>query len=517
MKPNPASPETRTPAVSGVFYPCDRLASKPEDLFPNSVISHTTHLKKTRINTNDLPTRIDTHGKTASAQTVGCGIYHSDYIMSDFPEKVSPAKLREYLASGIYSQIEIAKLLGTDRSNINKWANGKIVPELRAVHIATRHIFECQRPLVAKKKPGRPITREKFDLRMAICPHSECIRPNRQMWIAGPPYVHPLLGRIVPVYCSGTHTHKHPRVTRAIDLKGRFWNISRWPIRGALAPWELIGVEKARAAMGSRADQDLLLKALQRCTTALDGTPGCRAFLKYQGLNRVASATARRRLYEFLCSNKDCRRLRWKRRVFDSAGNEVRRNPLGAARLGQRVRRLPYNSRYCPVCKAAGFTVELRFPKQVPEIGGVRYTPALLRAVCENPHRLDHSPPKRKELGLPSGSRSGLTFYYSPKRSVFIDVYVKPLKKGNPHISCRVHGRMRIQTFLRESQLNRIPKDIYVKLGSRLPVKRALCRYKDREVWISGNGEIRIPRALPRPLQRPASERRLARRRLFSF
>jgi hypothetical protein len=195
--------------------------------------------------------------------------------MSSFPELVSSSKLLELLAAGGTSRNQLAEFLGMDPSNVSRWATGKSVPKLRAVHVATRHYFECGKPLTTnpKKKLGRPLTRDTFNLKKAICPHPECIRPNRQMWIAGPAYEHALLGRIVPVYCSGTHTHKHPRVTRSIDRQGRLWDKSDWPEREALSPWELRSLQRARVMMQDRRDQKLLLDTLQRCTKA----PSCQA------------------------------------------------------------------------------------------------------------------------------------------------------------------------------------------------------------------------------------------------
>jgi len=328
------------------------------------------------------------------------------------------------------------------------------------------------------------------------------------MWIAGPRYEHPLLGKITPVYCSGSHAHKHPRVTRALDRKGRQWDISKWPIRGKLASFELRSAQQARVTIGKEPDPKRLLEALQRCRTALGGTPGCGAFLKYDGLNSSANAL-RQRLHVFFCANQACH-LRWKRRFFSSKGIEQRPTSPGGARESETRLRLPPKAQRCPVCDS-----RFSFPKQISKIGGIHYTPPLIRLWCLNPKALDHSPRKRRELGLPAGSRKGLTFYYHRKRSMFVEIYTRPFKIGAPIVKCGAHGRMRVSTIRHQSQLHRVPKNIYIRLGSQLPVHHAVCRHYDQEVWISRDRKNQIRRSLPRPSRVPITKRtRLTRERI---
>jgi hypothetical protein len=136
---------------------------------------------------------------------------------------------------------------------------------------------------------------------------------------------------------------------------------------------------------------------------------------------------------------------------------------------------------------------ELRYPKEISEIGGWRYVPPLLRVVCLNPSNKDHSPAIRKQLNLPLGSRNGLTFYYDQKHSQFIQIHLKALKGGHPVVKCRAHqDRMRVTTIT-EAGIARVPKHVYRKLGATFPIYRARCRFGDRGFWISADKKIKIP------------------------
>ena len=203
----------------------------------------------------------------------------------------------------------------------------------------------------------------------------------------------------------------------------------------------------------------------------------------YDGYNSSASKI-RRKLHVMYCRKPGCQ-LRWVRRLFDSSGEEQRGARCGEHSLGLRRRELPPNARKCPVCEA-----ELRYPKEIFEIGGHRYDPPLLRVICLNPDNKDHSPKIRHQIGLPAGNRNGLTFHYDQKHSKFVQIYHKALKKGHPIVNCRAHGRMRATTITDSA---RVPKDVYSKLGSTFPIYRVRCRFGDRGFWISTDQKTKIP------------------------
>jgi hypothetical protein len=137
---------------------------------------------------------------------------------------------------------------------------------------------------------------------------------------------------------------------------------------------------------------------------------------------------------------------------------------------------------------------ELRYPKEVSEIGGVHYDPPLLRLTCLNPKDEDHSPQTRERLGLPPGHRDGLTFHYDQKHSKFVQVQLKALKSGHPVVNCRDHGRMLVTEITEASQV-RVPKRVFEKLGSTFPIYRVCCRDGDSGWWISANQKKKIPYA----------------------
>ena len=202
--------------------------------------------------------------------------------------------------------------------------------------------------------------------------------------------------------------------------------------------------------------------------------------MKYDG-NLSTSNAARQRLHVFYCSKERCE-LQWDRRLFNSRGDEVRRNAPGQHMRGLHKIRLPYKAMTCPVCSAP-----LRFPKEISVVGGVHYDPPLLRLWCEK-HDVDHGPQRRRELQLPSGTRKGLTFYYSRKKSEFVEIFLKALKSGHPVRTCRAHRRIRITTIQQRARA-RVPKKVLDRIGPDFPVFRARCRFGDRECWISADGK----------------------------
>jgi hypothetical protein len=297
-------------------------------------------------------------------------------------------------------------------------------------------------------------------------------------------YQHRLLGKALPVFCNGTHAHRHPRVSRALDTGGRLWKLSDLPNRKKLTPFEGDRVRQVRREMGEHLNAEALVKAMQHCESTLDGRTGCWAVMVYNG-HPTHTSSARKKLHVMYCRNPDCE-LQWERRFFDDDGDEHRRTKWGGHCLDRRKRVLPRNAARCPVCSA-----ELRYPKEIAEIGGVRYDPPLLRVVCLNPRKQSHTPQIRKERGVPPGSRSGLTFYYDQKHSRFVQVHLKSLKKGHPEVKCRTHGRMRVTTIT-EASASRVPIDVYKKLGSTFPVYRVRCRFGDSGFWISADRKVRI-------------------------
>ena len=398
--------------------------------------------------------------------------------------KTVSEEVGELLHARGWSQSHLARVLGTSQPNVSLLVTGKWDPP-PVYRLAIRHLIDST-PMatIPKKAQGRPLVDLGFDLSKAQCDYRDCKRGNRQM--RGDHhcvYQHPLLGRILPVFCNGTHAHRHARVTRALDLKGRLWKLSDFPHRKKLAPFEAERVRRVRKEKGELLCVDDLANALQHCTSTLDGRPGCQNIMTYDG--RPTKGPARQKLHIMYCRN-DCG-LQWERRFFDANGDEQRGAKWGEHCLGRRNRELPPNAKKCPVCG-----VELRYPMHVSEIGGVSYHPPLLRVTCLNPQKTDHSPRVREELGLPAGSRKGLTFYYDQKHSKFIQIHLKALKKGHPVVRCREHGRMQVTTI---TNAGRVPERVYKRLGSTLPVELARCRFRDQGFWISTDRKTRIPYA----------------------
>jgi hypothetical protein len=412
---------------------------------------------------------------------------------------VSGTELRRFLSDCQMTQQHLADELEIARDNASRWINGKWSPA-RGFHIAVRCLMEHKRksPItIPKQKPGRPLLESGFfDVSKARCDYSDCKRGNRQMWGDHKGiYRHPLLGKILPVFCNGTHANRHPRVTRALDTKGQLSKLSDFPHRKKLTPFEKERVTQTRKSMGDQlsaeARAEALVKALQHCT-ALDAQPGCGGVMIYNGHPAHTSIT-RRKLHVMYCRNPDCE-LRWERRFFDDNGDEQRGTKWGEHCLDRRQRQLPPNlKRGCPVCDA-----ELRYPKEISAIGGDQYHPPLLRVRCLNPDKKDHGPRIREQLDLPAGTRSGLTFYYDQKHSKFIQIHLKALKKGHPILNCRAHGhgRMRVTTIRKWD--SRVPKNVREKLGSILPIHLARCRFGDSGFWISTDKKTRIPYTLRR-------------------
>lgn len=399
---------------------------------------------------------------------------------------VTGEELKKFMSSRQLSQETLAKRLGMDQSNISRWAIGNWTPA-PAFHIAVRHFIDCEPHELATtpKKTGRPLVDNAFDLTKAICPATVCKRGGRQMYGDRTAIKdHWAFGKMLPVSCDGTPANKHKRVTRALDLKGRLWNISKWPPRRKLAPHERDRVRLARAKMGNSTDENAFLGALQKCTRTRDGRSGCGGYLRSSG-PESSTNTLRQKLYRFVCPNPQCE-FHWEGRLFDSKGTEQQRNPVGMGHLGKRKStvRVPPSARHCPVCNQ-----ELRFPRECSDMGGRHYDPPLVRLTCLN-RDLDHKPDLREARGLPRGSRSGLTFYYDRKKG-WINPDLKPLKKGSPAIRCPLH-HIRMQVFRHNaSRLNRVPKYIQKKLGPGLPIFRALCKYGDAEVWLPADWKDR--------------------------
>src|SRR2546426_5489184 len=282
-------------------------------------------------------------------------------VVIPLSEKVSARELRALLSSVHWTHAQLAARIGMGRANVTRWANGEFDP-VAAFHIAVRCLGWHPSPhsetktTLEKKKPGRPLHRHPgFDLTKAVCPHPDCKRGNRQMRAERDPYNHAILGKVLPIFCDGTHAFKHPRVTLRLDRKGRLWDISKWPTRRKLALFERRRVQQALVMRDAPDHPERLLQAFARCTRSLDGRPGCGSLLKYHG-HAQSSNAQRRRLHVFQCSSGGCRQQQWELRYFDASGKEVARTPVGGARRAKTV--LPRNARLCPVCKT-----ELAFQK----------------------------------------------------------------------------------------------------------------------------------------------------------
>jgi hypothetical protein len=321
---------------------------------------------------------------------------------------------------------------------------------------------------------------------------------------------HPLLGRGWSVFCDGTHAHPHPRVTRALDRKWhRLWDLSQ--LSGRRGPKPLVHFERLRAKralsrMGAtdpnRAEYEQATAEQHQALKAALLHCACGEVMTHESPDPKSPDPRRRRLHTFYCNNPADRERQLRRRFFRNDGREVP-NPSGKGQgmLGRHaVGAVPKGAKFCPVCKS-----ELRYPRNVFNINGVEYDPPLLGLTCKNSD-VDHSPRVRRELRqrvglrsipLPAGSRHGLTFYWSRKRSRFVEPPPKALKKGHPVRNCKVHGRMRVKTF---TTIAGVPKGIFAKLGSTFPLFRPRCRFGDREVWISSDLKKEVWRTpQPRP------------------
>ena len=142
---------------------------------------------------------------------------------------VSSDELKRLLLACGWTHQNLADQLRMDRSNVTRWAAGQ-APKQHAFHIAARHVLELA-TIEPSQSVDSSVARRQllndygFAIRKAKCAHPACQRRNRQMRAEREPHDHILLGKILRVYCDGTNTHKHPRVTRAIDRKGRLWEI----------------------------------------------------------------------------------------------------------------------------------------------------------------------------------------------------------------------------------------------------------------------------------------------------
>ncbi len=314
------------------------------------------------------------------------------------------------------------------------------------------------------------------------------------MWPERDPYEHPILGRVLPVFCTGTHAFQHPRVTRRLDLKGHLWNISEWPYRRKLAPFEEQQRRQVLASIGRQnanpnvLSKEIFSKVFLRCTdNSLNGKRGCGELLKYWGPDSTNSNPDRRKLYQFYCARDDCEQ-KWERRLFDSQGREVSRNPVGGNR-GHKVP-VPTKARFCPACNEAGIKTELQFPQNVRRVGGRTYKPPLLKLTCPNPNGIDHRSPER--------NRQGLTFYYDRKNSRFVHVPQKSVKQGGPPRGfCRKHGPLRRNVYATARQVMRVPKWIREKLGQQLPIYFEYCAVCGTGSWFSKDRRKRVSQHAP--------------------
>ncbi len=415
---------------------------------------------------------------------------------------VSSNEIKQFLESSGWTQQKLAERLGIGRANVSRWITGDLTPRQGAVHLAVRYLIHSH--TAASATPSANFRQWKvsndFDLSQACCMFPGCKREGHMYARSSDVWNHPLLGKIAPVSCNGTPANPHRHITRAVDRAGRVWNLAELPPRRKLAPFESEAVLEARRTIGAKPDPEALTRGLARCTTALDGTPGCGRFLKYQG-RESSSDRARRKLHRFICEG--CKPLRRKPRLFDNTGAEVPAKAVGMGNLGRRRLRLPSNAKVCPVCGATWNIV-----KKVIDIGGEHYDPPLLNLVCANPKRVNHVEGRGK-LKLPKGVRHGLSFYYDKKSSQWTEPYRKALRKGSPKVVCRTHGRMRTVTYAHRA---RVPKWVYNQLGPQLPIVRAHCPCQER--WIpTDKAKTPIRRSLPRPRQKPLNERIRAARR----
>lgn len=398
--------------------------------------------------------------------------------LGDPLRRISGEELEKVLRDRNLSQQTLADILGMSQPNISLWMAGKFSPG-PAFHIAVRLMSEEKGSgqIYPKKKKGRPFS-PGFPLEKARCPHPDCRRGNRQMHREREAFDHPILGKVQPVFCTGSHAQRHPRVTRWLDRRrGRLWDASDWPHRRKLATFEAKRIKETLDVMGDVAEHDRVLNCLARCTAALNGKRGCGGFLINDG---HPSSRVSKTLYAFYCAREGCQ-LQWRRRYFTALGKELPANPIGSPG-GERGCALPIppGARLCPV---TGCGARLNSPKGVSVVGGEHYSPPLLKLWCPNPKNISHRSPHR--------SRSGRSFYYDKKRSQFVQVYSRARKQRGPVFSqpCKRHGRMNRSEF---NSIDRVPMRVRAKLGIDKLKKLDAPVYRDyclcTEVWMTADG-----------------------------
>lgn len=406
-----------------------------------------------------------------------------------FPLKpVSGSDLQKIRSHYGWTQQDVARTLQMGQPNVSHWEAGTWSPR-HAYHLAVRYLIASQNPekaFVAKKeKSGRPLSNKL--LVAAKCPHPRCLRGDRQMHKSREAYDHPMLGSVLSVDCTGNGTH--PRVTRRIDRRGWLWDVRGWPCRKKLAPFEMRRVRDALDLMDAPAKPHELLACLQKCGTALDGTPGCGKFLRYEGQPASTNASTKK-LHVFMCAHS-CG-LQWKRRYFTASGEEMPVESAGGARAGSKVKgvSVPPGARLCPVCEA-----KLNSPKECSIVGGEAYSPPLIRLVCPNPRGIDHTAPGR--------SRRGLTFYYDRKRSRFVEVYSRARTRRGPLFTrnCKIHGRMNRSTIPTIKRLPAAAARNAIEASDEPPFYRDYCPCT--EVFLTQDGRILIRRENPRKNSTP--------------
>ena len=147
----------------------------------------------------------------------------------------------------------------------------------------------------------------------------------------------------------------------------------------------------------------------------------------------------------------------------------------------------------CPVCNA-----RLNSFREVSLVGGKTYAPPLLRGICPNPKRVNHSGSGR--------SRKGLTFYYNRKRSRFEDVYPRARKRRGPAFTadCVKCGRLNRKTVL----WDRLPAVVRREIIRRgLDPEAAAPYHCDycpcRETWLTDDGRRLIQKRNDRKKSTP--------------
>ena len=406
------------------------------------------------------------HGCTCPRITV----FLQDKMMLD--QTISAEELQQIISDGKWTKASLARTLKIGRRTLDQYLTGKKTPP-PMFHMSVRWLLLEANQTYTKKKEGRPLSRTGFPLEKAICPHPDCRRPNRQMYKERAAFDHPMLGKVQPVFCTGTHAHSHPRVTRWLDRRrARLWDASNWPHRKKLAPFEIQKVKETLDVMGDAPEPELVLNCLARCVSSPDGVSGCGGFLVRSPSSSTNPAT--KKLYRFECPSEGCQ-LQWKGRLFTPSGKEVPSNPAGGSRPRESTFSIPPRARICPACGA-----NLTSPKEVSIVGGERYSPPLLRLWCPNPKNISHRSLDR--------SRGGRSFYYDKKRSQFVHVYTRPRKQRGPAFSkpCRIHGRMNRTTI---TSIDRVPMRVRTKLGIENLEKLEHPIYRDycpcTEVWLT--------------------------------